>query len=152
MDFKSQEITAISLAGGRLFLGTNTGQIYVCKINYISNSNISISFQNKINLHFSEITKLFYDDKNQKLYSASFDNQVLKFNTNYEDVATITSNAISFSGHEKWVWDINRIKDSQGNYVIITADENGNLLSWFDATEKLVAKVEDLLSNKINEN
>ncbi|MZH03339.1 MAG: hypothetical protein F3745_08095 [Nitrospinae bacterium] len=95
---------------------------------------------------------LFYDDKNQKLYSASFDNQVLKFNTNYEDVTTITSNAISFSGHEKWVWDINRIKDSQGNYVIITADENGNLLSWFDATEKLVAKVEDLLSNKINEN
>ena len=152
IDFKSQEITAISLAGGRLFLGTNTGQIYVYKINYISNSNISISFENKINLHFSEITKLFYDDKNQKLYSASFDNQVLKFNTNYEDVATITSNAISFSGHEKWVWDINRIKDSQGNYVIITADENGNLLSWFDATEKLVAKVEELLSNKINEN
>lgn len=152
IDFKNQEITAISLAGVRLFLGTNTGQIYVYKINNLSNSNTSISFENKINLHRSEITKLFYDDKNQKLYSASFDNQVLKFNISYEDVSKITSTAISFSGHEKWVWDINRIKDSQGNYVIITADENGNLLSWFDATEKLVAKVEELLSNKINEN
>ena len=152
IDFKIQEVTAISLAGERLFLGTNTGQIYVYKINYISNSNTSISFENKINLHRSEITKLFYDDKNKKLYSASFDNQVLKFNTNYEDVASITNNAISFSGHEKWVWDINQIKDSQGNDVIITADENGNLLSWFDATEKLVAKVEELLNNKMNEN
>ena len=128
------------------------GQIYVYKVDFVSNTKTSLTFESKIILHRSEITKLFYDSSNNNLYSASFDNQVLKYNIDFKDLAKITNNAISFTGHEKWVWDINQIKDSQGNDLIITADENGNLLSWFDATDMLVAKVERLLNTKRQEN
>ena len=152
VDLNSEKITAISLAGKRLFLGTSLGQIYVYKVDFVSNTKTSLTFESKIILHRSEITKLFYDSSNNNLYSASFDNQVLKYNIDFKDLAKITNNAISFTGHEKWVWDINQIKDSQGNDLIITADENGNLLSWFDATDKLVAKVEKLLNTKRQEN
>jgi hypothetical protein len=79
------------------------------------------------------------------LYSASFDNKVLKFNTTLKDLNKISNSVISLSGHQKWVWDINLIQDQQGNYLVVTADENGNLISWFDKISKLVGKVEQLI-------
>ncbi|MGB1019683.1 MAG: hypothetical protein ACPGVF_01120 [Flavobacteriaceae bacterium] len=152
IDLTSEKITALSLAGNRLFVGTRLGQIYVYKINLLTDDRMSLSFNDKIILHRSEITKLFFDERNNNLYSASFDNQVLKYNIDFNDVGKITSSAISFIGHEKWVWDINLIKNAKGDDLIITADENGNLLSWFDTPEKLVAKVENLIKLKKQEN
>ena len=84
---------------------------------------------------------IFYDQSNDNLYSASFDNKVLKFNTTLEDISKIKNSAISLTGHQKWVWDINLMKDQKGNYLVVTADENGNLLSWFDEIDKLADKV-----------
>lgn len=152
IDLTSEKITALCFAGDRLFIGTRLGQIYVYKINILTDERMSLSYIDKIILHRSEITKLFYDKRNNNLYSASFDNQVLKYNIDFNDVGKITTSAISFIGHEKWVWDINLIKDANGDDLIITADENGNLLSWFDAPEKLVAKVENLIKLKKKEN
>ena len=37
------------------------------------------------------------------------------------------------------------IKDQNGNDLLITADENGNLISWFDNIDELVEKVESLI-------
>ncbi|MDA7778000.1 hypothetical protein N8902_01870, partial [Flavobacteriaceae bacterium] len=104
-----------------------------------------LEFDGKIVLHRSEITKLFYDQSNDNLYSASFDNKVLKYNTTLKELSKITNSAISLTGHQKWVWDINLIQDQKGNYLVVTADENGNLLSWFDKIGKLVEKVELLV-------
>jgi WD40 repeat protein len=151
IDFNSEKITALSLAGKRLFMGTSLGQIYVYNVNLLTRDRVSLSFIDKIILHRSEITKLFFDQTNNNLYSASFDNQVLKYNIDLEAIGNITSSAISFIGHEKWVWDINLIKNANGEDLIITADENGNLLSWFDTSEKLVAKVESLIKLKKQE-
>ena len=39
---------------------------------------------------------------------------------------------------------INLIQDQKGNYLVVTADENGNLLSWFDEIDKLADKVNKL--------
>lgn len=151
IDFTSEKITALSLAGDRLFVGTSLGQIYVYNVNLLTRDRVSLSFIDKIILHRSEITKLFFDQTNNNLYSASFDNQVLKYNIDLDTVGNITTSAISFIGHEKWVWDINLIKNADGDDLIITADENGNLLSWFDTSEKLVAKVENLIKLKKQE-
>ena len=63
---------------------------------------------------------------------------------------SITNSAISLNGHEKWVWDINMIKDQNGNDLLITADENGNLISWFDNIDELVEKVESLIKQVEN--
>ena len=151
IDFNSEKITALSLASERLFVGTSLGQIYVYNVNFLTGNQPSLFFNDKIILHRSEITKLFFDKANNNLYSASFDNQVLKYNIDLDTVGNITTSAISFIGHEKWVWDINLIKNGDGDDLIITADENGNLLSWFDSSEKLVAKVENLIKLKKQE-
>ena len=145
LDLKNQKITAISTANYRLFLGTNLGRLYVYEILNNSANTISLKFDDKIVLHLSEITKLFFDKNNDNLYSASFDNQVLKYDTSLKNVPSITNSAISLNGHEKWVWDINMIKDQNGNDLLITADENGNLISWFDNIDELVEKVESLI-------
>ena len=121
------------------------GRLYVYEILNNSANTISLKFDDKIVLHLSEITKLFFDKNNDNLYSASFDNQVLKYDTSLKNVPSITNSAISLNGHEKWVWDINMIKDQNGNDLLITADENGNLISWFDNIDELVEKVESLI-------
>ena len=146
INLNTDKISAISFTGNRMFLGTGSGELYVYKLNNEAKTRISLEFEGKIIVHRSEITRLFYDQSNDNLYSASFDNKVLKFNTTLKDISKIKNSAISLTGHQKWVWDINLIQDQKGNYLVVTADENGNLLSWFDEIDKLADKVYRLIS------
>ena len=145
LNLNNDKISAISFTENRMFLGTGSGILYVYNLIEESKNNTTLEYDDKIVLHRSEITKLFYDGSNDNLYSASFDNKVLKFNTTLKDLNKISNSVISLSGHQKWVWDINLIQDQQGNYLVVTADENGNLISWFDKISKLVGKVEQLI-------
>ena len=145
INLNTDKISAISFTENRMFLGTDSGELYVYKLNNETKTRISLEFEGKIIVHRSEITKLFYDQSNDNLYSASFDNKVLKFNTTLVDISKIKNSAISLTGHQKWVWDINLIQDQKGNYLVVTADENGNLLSWFDEIDKLADKVNKLI-------
>lgn len=145
IDINSEKISAISFTDNRVFIGTGSGELYVYDLVNQSKTKTTLKFDSKIVLHRSEITKLFYDKVNDNLYSASYDNQILKYNTTLEDLSSITNSAISLKGHQKWVWDINLITDQDGNYLVVTADENGNLLSWYDKIGELVQKVEQLV-------
>lgn len=146
INFESEKITAISRTTEHLVIGTNSGKLFFYKIIQNNQSKFSLQYDNKVILHLSEITKLFYDIENDNLYSASLDNQVLKFNSALEDLSLMTTSVISLNGHEKWVWDINMIKDLNGNNLLITADENGNLISWFYDIDELVNKVKSLIT------
>ena len=146
INFESEKITAISRTAEHLVIGTNSGKLFFYKIIQNNQSKFSLQYDNKVILHLSEITKLFYDIVNNNLYSASLDNQVLKFNSALEDLSLMTTSVISLNGHEKWVWDINMIKDLNGNNLLITADENGNLISWFYDIDELVNKVKSLIT------
>jgi len=145
INLNNDKISAISFTENRMFLGTGSGELYVYKLNNETKTKISLEFEGKIIVHRSEITKLFYDQLNDNLYSASFDNKVLKFNTTLKEISKIKNSAIALTGHQKWVWDINLIQDQKGNYLVVTADENGNLLSWFDEIDKLADKVNKLI-------
>ena len=52
------------------------------------------------------------------------------------------SQGITLYGHEKWVWDLNTIENKDGSRLLITADENGSLLSWFIGMDKLIEKIQ----------
>ena len=69
-----------------------------------------------------------------KIEKSNFDNAVRDF--------------ISLSGHEKWVWDLSLTKNPQGKELIVTVDENGNVLTWFKNLEDLAIKVESLLNEQ----
>ena len=108
------------------------------------------SFEDKIDLHYTEITNLFYDKRNKILYSSSYDNQLLKYNIFRGDKLDILdgkNNHLSLEGHEKWIWDIDEFIDNNKRRRLLTIDENGNVISWFMNQKDLIEKVESLLAD-----
>ena len=57
----------------------------------------------------------------------------------------MTTSVISLNGHEKWVWDISLIKNTEGKEVVVTVDENGNVLTWYKNQADLALKVKSIL-------
>ncbi|MFL2639436.1 MAG: hypothetical protein ACJ0OB_04340 [Flavobacteriaceae bacterium] len=140
-------ISSILLIDNMLLLGTENGQIYF----YEKIDKNDYMIKEKIDVHFTEITRLFYDDFNKILYSSSYDNQLLKYNlfeNDSLDIINANNNHLSLEGHQKWVWDINQYTDNQNRKRLITSDENGNLISWFLNQKDLVNKVQDLLDSE----
>ena len=140
-------ISSILLIDNMLLLGTENGQIYF----YEKIDKNDYMIKEKIDVHFTEITRLFYDDFNKILYSSSYDNQLLKYNlfeNDSLDIINANNNHLSLEGHQKWVWDINQYTDNQNRKRLITSDENGNLISWFLNQKDLVKKVQDLLESE----
>ena len=89
----------------------------------------------KIDLHYTEITNLFYDKPNKILYSSSYDNQLLKYNIFRGDKLDILdgkNNHLSLEGHEKWIWDIDEFIDNNKRRRLLTIDENGNVIDRLD--------------------
>lgn len=144
---KNPKISSILFIDDLLLLGTENGQIWF----YEKFEEIEFKLKEKIDVHFTEITGLFYDDYNKILYSSSYDNQLLKYNlfeNDTLDIVNANNNHLSLEGHQKWVWDINQYTDNQQRKRLITSDENGNLISWFLNQKDLVDKVQDLLETE----
>ena len=140
-------ISSILFIDNILLLGTQNGQIYF----YEKIDKNEYMIKEKIDVHFTEITRLFYDDFNKILYSSSYDNQLLKYNlfeNDTLDIINANNNHLSLEGHQKWVWDINQYTDNQNRKRLVTSDENGNLISWFLNQKDLVNKVQDLLKSE----
>jgi len=55
---------------------------------------------------------------------------------------------VSLIGHEKWVWDISLTRDAEGKELIVTIDENGNVLTWYKNQMDLATKVQNLLKKQ----
>ena len=137
---KNSAITAIEKSNETLFLGTKFGIIYLYAVDPTTSS---YKFSKSISGHLTEITKLKYDPINNTIFSASFDNRVNKnfLKANPKNTTNLFSQGITLFGHEKWVWDLNIIENQDGSRLLITADENGNLLSWFINMDNLIEKI-----------
>lgn len=134
-----------------LLAGTKTGQIVIFEEENSSNT-ISFKFLGEFTIHNSEITKLYFDADAQKTYSASFDNQVKKYTLNFDNISESAKTNIALNGHEKWVWDIIKVKDNNNIPLIITADENGNAMYWHTNQSDLYKKINTLLNENIANN
>ena len=144
----NEEILTFNFSKEFLFIGTQSGKIFT----YISVDKIDgqtpLEYLGTLVLHRSGITKLFFDEENNSLYSASFDNQILRYKIEKSNFENAVRDFISLSGHEKWVWDLSLTKSPEGKELIVTVDENGNVLSWFKNLEDLANKVESLLNEQ----
>ena len=149
-----QTITAIDKNKNKLFLGTNSGQILIYATPSSWRKNTSIGYEDKVRSHRTRITKLLYDSKNDFLFSASLDNQVYKHNLGVKNTESgdETFKSLRLIGHEKWVWDLALVRDrnSEGKAIfkLLTADENGNLLSWYVNQDDLADKVKELANRQ----
>jgi WD40 repeat protein len=148
-DLQKTVITSFVKINNLFVLGTQKGQM----IFYINIGKNSYEYKEKIDVHFTEITKLFFDNYNKILYSSSYDNQLLKFNLFEKDSLDINNannNSLSLEGHQKWVWDIDEYVDLEGKRRLLTSDENGNLISWFLNQKDLVERVSELHEKEKN--
>ena len=50
-------------------------------------------------------------------------------------------------GHEKWIWDMSTYTNKENKKMLITADEDGNLLTWFTNSADLLSKIKSLFEN-----
>ena len=147
-DFQKENISTFLFSNDFLFLGTNSGKIAVF-LNPKNWNNLSpLKHVQTIPFHRSGITKLYFDEDTNQLYSSSFDNQILKYKIDQSNIEESVREFISLIGHEKWVWDMSLIKNSESKEVIVTVDENGNVLTWFKNQEDLALKVKSILLDK----
>ena len=137
-----EEIQTFILSNEFLFVGTQTGKILTYINSNSMNGQIPLEFLGELELHRSGITKLYFDEQNSTLYSASFDNQILKYRVEKSNFDRAVREFISLIGHEKWIWDLGLAKNEDGKELIVTVDENGNVLTWYKnlATWQLKSK------------
>ena len=82
------------------------------------------------------------------ILKSSFDNQILKYKIEKSNFDKAVREFISLIGHEKWIWDLGLTKNEEGKELIVTVDENGNVLTWYKNLADLAAKVKTLLTEK----
>lgn len=141
----NEEILTFCFSEEFLFIGTQSGKI----LTYINSNpidgNSTLEYLGTLVLHRSGITKLYFDEQNKALYSASFDNQILKYKIEKSNFKKAVRDFISLIGHEKWVWDLCLTKNEDEKELIVTVDENGNVLTWYKNQVDLAAKVKAIL-------
>ena len=120
-----EEIQTFRFSEEFLFIGTQTGKILTYINSNPMNGQTPLPFLGELELHRSGITKLYFDEQNSTLYSASFDNQILKYKIEKSNFDKAVREFISLIGHEKWIWDLGLTKNEEGKELIVTVDENG---------------------------
>ncbi len=131
-----------------LFLGNKNGNVfwYDYKYDNVKNSKTQ-KFRYKFEDHSSSITSMFLEEDKNLLFTASLDNKIFRYNIDYASEFIRNSKA-NFVGHEKWIWDMNTYTDKTNQKFLITADEQGNLLTWYIDPEDFLENIKSLYEKK----
>ena len=105
-------------------------------IKYLKRPTLKYEFNN----HNSRVSNLYFDQDSHILYSASLDNKIFRydFNLNQDEIKNAV---IELVGHEKWIWHMETYLNKDNKKMLLTADEDGNLLSWYTNTNDLLFKI-----------
>tara|TARA_B100001059_G_scaffold100683_1_gene100413 strand:- start:66261 stop:69392 length:3132 start_codon:yes stop_codon:yes gene_type:complete len=142
---ENEQILTFSFSDQFLFIGTQSGKIFTFLHSFSADGNNPLEHLGTLVLHRSGITKLYFDEPTNTLYSSSFDNQILKYKIEKSNFDQVVRDFVSLIGHEKWVWDMSLTRDAEGKELIVTIDENGNVLTWYKNQMDLATKVKNLL-------
>ena len=142
-------VTAIETSNGHLFLGCENGKVFHFSYNLEDIKNLNkLIFYSEYSNHKSRVTKLLYDydfsNNTNILYTASLDNKIYRYDYNLKPIDNVKNEFIELKGHEKWIWDMDVLTNIDGKKLLITADEDGNLLSWYTNPKDLIAKIKKL--------
>lgn len=132
--------SALHVSNKYLFVGTETGEV-IC-YDYLFKKTKQLKLNYEFNLHKSSVNNLYFDEDkaSQILYTASLDNKI--FRHDFKLSKDKAKNAYTeLMGHEKWIWHMETYKSKDNQKMLLTADEDGNLLSWFTETDDLLKKI-----------
>lgn len=137
-----KNISALAVGNGKMYLGTESGLIYIYQKPESGATRKSLKFIDKIIIHKSKITRLLYAKNEALLFSASLDNQIFK-----HSLTNKINKPLQLVGHDQWVWDLDLFntydKSGKMNTKLVSADENGNLITWYIDQNALANKVKE---------
>ena len=138
------KVSVIYLSNEYLFLGTDTGEVNSFAFNFSSIKNQERpELKHAFNLHSSKVSNLYYDEDSKTLFSAGLDNKIFRhdFKLKQSEIKNIFMELV---GHEKWIWHMETYRNKEDEKMLLTADEDGNLLSWYTDTDDLLNKINSL--------
>lgn len=142
-----KNVKLIYLSGDYLFLGLNSGKVLWYEYNFKSIKNlIKLKLNNNFELHNSRVSCIYFDEALKVLYTSSLDNRIFRYDFELSK-DEIEKNYIELVGHEKWIWDMSTYTNKENKKMLITADEEGNLLTWFTSSTDLLSKIKSLFEN-----
>ena len=150
LDTKSvtlKNVKLIYLSGNYLFLGLNSGKVFWYEYNFKNIKNlIKLKLNNNFELHNSRVSCIYFDKALKVLYTSSLDNRIFRYDFKLPK-DNIEKNYMELVGHEKWIWDMSTYTNKENKKMLITADEDGNLLTWFTNSADLLSKIKSLFEN-----
>jgi len=138
-DIKRVAITAAVSSGEWLYLGTEDGNVIVCKKVKLG-TNYRLESDQTITAHKTRITSLAYDPSSKKLFSASLDQTATIFDLNLKTNEFISLHNYKIEGFDKWIWDFALVQTGQVK-TLLTVDESGELKSWQTDAEMLYNEI-----------
>jgi hypothetical protein len=133
--------SVVYISNEYLFVGTNTGEVECFNYNFNNVKNLKKPILKHVfNLHSSKVSNLYFDNGSKTLYSASLDNKIFRHDFNLQE-DEIKNAVIELVGHEKWIWHMETYINKDNKKMLLTADEDGTLLSWFTSTTDLLDKI-----------
>lgn len=133
-----------------LFLGTKNGNIFWYDYNYEDVKNSKTKMQkDKFENHSSSITSIFLEEDKNFLFTASLDNKIFRYDLNYAP-NFIRNSKTNLVGHNKWIWDMNTYTNKNDKKLLITADEDGNLLTWYIDPKDFLENIESRFETFLN--
>ena len=142
-----KKVNLIYLSGNHLFLGLNSGKVFWYEYNFKSIQNlIKLKLNDNFELHNSRVSCIYFDESLEVLYTSSLDNRIFRYDFKLSK-DKIEQNYTELVGHEKWIWDMSTYTNKDNKKMLITADEDGNLLTWYTSSSDLLSKINSLFKN-----
>jgi energy-coupling factor transporter ATP-binding protein EcfA2 len=133
-----------------LFLGNKNGNIFWYDYKYDDVKNSKTKRQkDKFESHSSSITSIFLEEDKNFLFTASLDNKIFRYNLNYAP-NLIRNSKTNLVGHNKWIWDMNTYTNKDDKKLLITADQDGNLLTWYIDPKDFLENIESRFKTFLN--
>lgn len=141
------DLKLIYLSDDSLFLGLNSGKVLWYEYNFKSIQNlIKLKLNNNFELHNSRVSCIYFDEALEVLYTSSLDNRIFRYDFKLSK-EKIENNYTELVGHQKWIWDMSTYISKENKKMLITADEDGNLLTWYTSSTDLLSKIKSLFEN-----
>ena len=141
------QVSNIYISEDYLFLGLNSGKVFWFDFDITNIANQTISrFIDLFEIHESKVSCIYFDETQKILYTSSLDTKIVRYDFKLPQ-EEIKANFIELVGHEKWIWDMKTYNNRENKKMLITADEDGNLLSWYTETKDLTERIKMLLDN-----
>jgi len=141
-------LSILKMKGNYAFIGFDNGRV---KMYEFDHEQLLLKHIFSLNEHFGAITSIYYDEMEKVLYSSGVDNKIFRYDLRIDN-ENVDENFSELKGHESTVWKIDGFENKRGQRILVTADQNGHLLTWYiddiDMVKDLKKLVDKEFENK----